>query len=159
MLSTSERHDKSINTGDLEAPRTDGAIVTYVQSTLRKFDLNGPLGWIGAFRSDPAIALGDLSFLRLNRKLGGGTSYANAEYLLVERDGSIGRVSGFRSLLGVSAYFCTKLLLEAGGAIAIHKFDSDRGVPEVARFRGADPSIARELIMAPVDYFSDGRNS
>jgi hypothetical protein len=159
MLTTSKQHDKPSNIGNLEAPRTDGAIETYVQSTLRKFDLNGPLGWIGAFKGDPAIALGDLSFLRLNRKLGGGTSYANAEYLLVERDGSIGRVSGFRSLLGVSAYFCTKLLLEAGGAIAIHKFDSSRGVPEVARFRGANPSMARELIMAPVDYFLDGRNS
>lgn len=159
MLTNFEQHDKSANINSLDAPRTDGAIVTYVQSTLRKFDLNGPLGWIGAFRSDSAVALGDLSFLRLNRKLGGGTSYADAEYLLVERDGSIGRVSGFRSLLGVSAYFCTKLLLQPGGAIAIHKFDSDRGVPEVVRFRGADPSVARELIMAPVDYFLDIRNS
>lgn len=128
--------------GELDYPSSDSAFVTYVQSVVRKLRLSEAQAFARVFLEDR----GELATDFFNAAGQVGTA-RDREWFFVEQVGAFRRASRFKTLEGVSAQFCTKLLLQESGAILVSGFDSLSGVPNLVHFRGSGLGGDRLLLM------------
>lgn len=132
----------------------DPSLVAYVDSTLRKLQIPSLQSLHRSFVEDKGMLLVVSSAKTLETLLQSGHCGSN-DWILVEESGveSV-RAWRFDSFIGVSAQFCTKLLLQIRGSIGVLRFSADLGAPEVARFQGEGRFGRCSLLMAPADYLS-----
>lgn len=128
--------------GKLDHPSSDSAVVTYVQSVLRKLQLSELQAFAPVFLEDSGELATD--FFSTAVQIG---NYSDKEWFFVEQVGAFARAFRFKTLKGVSAQFCTKLLLQESGAILVSDFDLHSGIPSLVRFRGSGLGGDRLLLM------------
>ncbi len=139
MFQASYNESKRDPLGDLRCPSAEGSFVTYVQSVVRKLRLSEPQAFVRIFLQDRGEVVPDF--------FSSSDTFESPGWLFVEQFGEYKRVSCFKTLEGVSAQFCTKLLLQTAGAIMVANFDSSSGIPSLAHFRGSGSEGNRSFLM------------
>ena len=132
----------------------DPSLVAYVDSILRKLQVPSLQYLHKNFVEDKGVLLAESSAKTFETLVQSGDC-SPKDWIFVEESGlDHVRVWRFDSFIGVSTQFCAKLLLQVRGSIGVHRFSTDLGVPEIARFQGEGRFGRCSLLMASADYFS-----